>query len=122
MRNKIFRILSFVIILGGFVMILKLQTNYHKGLNDKYPLITKEDNLNSRITSLNKIKGECFIETKDNSFGISSSQNYDYKSEYIHNNIFVGDSIVKMAGSDTIYIYGQEGVKYFVHQQVINRP
>ena len=101
---------------------VKIQSTYYKGLSDKYPRITTSDSIGDKVVNLKKEKGVCFIQVKNKMFRISSSQNYDYESEYIVNNIFVGDSIVKRSGSDTIYIYGMEGVKYFVHQKVINRP
>lgn len=105
-----------------WVLAIKMDTKKGEQLRSEYRLVMLEENVNGVITSLKKIKGGCFIKFNDISIRLPSSQNYLYDDEYMHNNVFVGDSIVKNAYSDTIYIFSPKGgVKYFVQGEVVNR-
>jgi len=89
--------------------------------NKVYNDLEKCDELNGRIIDIDIIKGYCYVTTEQTKMVIHSSQNYLYSDEYISDNIFLGDSIIKDAGSDTIRIIRDRSEFYFVHKKVINR-
>ncbi|MFA9370979.1 MAG: hypothetical protein ACERIH_04660 [Labilibaculum antarcticum] len=115
-RKYIKWLLLLFIFIGG----LLIQNMFNVKRNKEFPRTEKEDKVIGRIINLKIIKGTCYVELIDSKIRISSSQNYQYHSEYIQNNIFIGDSIVKKSGSDTIRIISGNKEYLFVHGKVIN--
>jgi len=114
----------FLIIALLSIWILGIFLDSRKGaeIRNEYILVRNDDDIKLVVQKLKKIKGGCFISNNNTSIRLLSSQNYNYEDEYIHNNLFVGDSISKNAMSDTIYIFSKKGsMKYFVHGKVINQ-
>lgn len=116
-------VLAIIALFVIWLLAIKLDSKKGEEIREEYQLVQNEDEISSVVLKLKKIKGGCFIKTKDVSIRLLSSQNYLYQDEYIHNNLFAGDSISKKSMSDTIYIFSPQGeMKYFVHKKVINRP
>ena len=121
--RKEYIILTFVIMAVFFVSALIINSKKAESLRNECALVTYEATLEDVVIQMQRIRGECFITTKNGKIGLQSSQNYDYTNEYIHNNIFIGDSLLKNTNSDTIHVYSEKrGCRYFVHKQTINRP
>lgn len=121
--KKKYIILGIVAIFILWLFAIIMHGKKSEKLRAEYQLIQNKDEINAKLLKLKKIKGTCYLKTINSSLSLLSSQNYLYQDEYIHNNLFIGDSISKNAMSDTIYIFSKKGgVKYFVHKKVINRP
>ena len=121
--NKKYIVLIIVGLISIWILAIVIHSKKGGELRAEYKIIKFEDEVNSTVLKLKKIKGTCYIKTDNSSISLLSSQNYLYENEYSHNNLFLGDSIFKRAKSDTIYIFSPKGeMKYFVHEKVINRP
>lgn len=84
-------------------------------LRIEYPTVGNKDSLSGIITDFIVNRGAILI-TVNNSFKtcINPSRNYKYDPVYLYKFIFKGDSIVKNAYSDTLYIYRNNQNYYFV--------
>lgn len=95
---------------------------YQNKLYDDYSLLKYEQSVMARIADIKKIKGVSFITYSNNKrFRIESSINNQYKSEYIVDHLFLGDSIVKNSFSDTIRIFKQDETCVFIHKGMISK-
>lgn len=121
--SKKYYVLFFIILVAIWIAAITIDTKNGQNLLEEYPRINNKDEVRGIVKKIKKIKGGCFITTETEKFHLSSGQNYEYKNEYLHHNLFVGDSIIKNQYSDTIFIISSLGMeKYFVHNKVINRP
>ena len=123
MKKRSKRASTLVQIIFGFAIIVTMlivQNSINKQRSNEYEDIDESDGINCIVENVITKKGFSFITSEDKEkFLLHSSQNRNYKDEYLSENIFVGDSIVKRSGSDTIRVYRGSQQVFFVHKQVI---
>ena len=110
------------IILASAIIVstLLVQNHINRKRSAEYKEIDRSSGINCIVASVLKKKGFSYIDSDTNEkFFLHSSQNRNYKKEYLSENIFVGDSIVKHANSDTIEIYRGTEQYVFIHKQVL---
>jgi len=113
-------ILIVVLILGYFFSTLISKQTAKQFVNVKQtqnsePLIGVVKN---RILN----KGSVVVEFRNSKrYQIPSCKNENYTSSYINNFIQVGDSLSKVAFSDTLYIYRNKQRYFFVLEKVVRK-
>ena len=114
-----FRLAYAVLIVLLFIISIVVWFKHDERLHSEYPLIKRSDQIFDEVISLYKSKGGVFMTTSSGKFFIGLSQNHNYDEILLYDNIFVGDSIIKRSGSDTIHILRQDKKLIFLYNDEI---
>ena len=106
------------ILLAGIILAILITVIEHRNLlklHKEYKAVQKTDEVDGIISDLYCSKGVSFVTFDSSKFIFKSSANEQYEKVYLDRVLEVGDSINKKAGSDTIYVFKNGQVYYFVH-------
>lgn len=123
-KNK-FKVLGFFSLLVVVGIVLFIVTNKQgkdelEQIWQRYEIIEKQDNLSGQVIVIGCDKGASMVSLSNgNEVIIPNSRNYDYEKFELCCFINIGDSIVKKANNDTIYIHRGDNKYYFVHRENI---
>ena len=122
-KNKYY---IFLIIIGAvfFLFIYFLTNNYQSEKDESYKRITYTDKIAGMLEKIDDNRGVLYIDlSKGIKFSIgASTRNYNYNRNDIWGFLNKGDSIVKPANTDTIYVIRKGIVYFFVIDSVIDKP
>lgn len=115
-------IILLILLFCIWLFAIYLDTKKGEKLRNEYPVLNINQRVDSRIKSVKKIRGGCFVTTQnEDKFLIHNSRNYKYKRPGIYENLSITDSISKKQNSDTVIIYKRNGeIMFFVHKEMIN--
>ncbi|MBD3350646.1 MAG: hypothetical protein GF364_04075 [Candidatus Lokiarchaeota archaeon] len=86
-----------------------------ESLFQEYPVFNTDMYFESRIADIHIEKGVCYITTSNGiKFRLNDVRNYEDNKFIMIEEFSVGDSIVKQAGSDTIYVMKDNGRFYYI--------
>ena len=117
------RILSFIIIgLIGMIIIFVIEGIYVDNLRKEYSFdIRNEKDINEVVVKIIHWHGVTNVQLSNKKkYWIDMSYNYDYRSSFIGDNIKLGDSIIKKAHSDSLWVKSSKGEFVFVVGKRIN--
>ena len=119
--------LYIILIIAGisfFFFISFLTRNYVSEKNNEYKEISFNDNIKGVLENVGNNRGTLYIDlNKSVRFSISSATcNYNYTQPCIRNFLNIGDSIVKTANTDTIYIIRGNKTFFFIINGIIGNP
>jgi hypothetical protein len=110
-----------ILVLVGIGMLFWTLDNAYKR-DEKYPMIRTGDALNDRVTLAETNRGVVRLETSSGKkLRLPWAFNMNYEEDNICNSVSIGDSIIKIAQSDTIKIRKQDGVRVFVAETSIEK-
>ena len=111
-KMVVFYIIFFPCIIVGFIITVYISLNWQKQLNEKYPLLKRESEVNGIVTDILQQKS-AFITLNNGAYiEVRYLKNTQYKFYDFCNFIQLNDSLSKRAYSDTLYVF-REGEKYF---------
>ena len=98
----------------GFIIMIVISSIQRYQLDNKYPLMKRETEINGVI--IGKLNPKCtYITLNNNSYiRVLTLTNTQYKPNYFDFFITYGDSLSKRANSDTLYVYRGGREYYFV--------
>jgi len=104
-------IILLILLLATFFTVT--DSNRIEKLHKQYPKLTIQDCVFGKVSKLYTEKGASFITIGDKNFFIGTTSNDLYPNFYFDDILTTGDSVVKHANSDTIFIYKKKSVYYF---------
>ncbi len=114
-------ILLIVILFIGFVVMTNVITLSERQFKD-VERITYTDSITGTVISSIARKGSVVVEFKNSKrYQLPASENENYNPYYINDFIQEGDSLSKVAFSDTLYIYRNNQLYYFVLNRVVRK-
>lgn len=97
----------------GFIIMVVIGIYLQKKQWGNYPMVTYQSEINGEISKKRVNRGGTMAEFKNGQkFSFPSSDNLNYNQYFIGKFINRGDSLVKLAFSDSIFIY-RNNSKYF---------
>jgi len=115
-KNRIFFILLMITIVAVFsvISITKLDKESKK-LDEQYPVLENYNTITGIVMHLFSEHGHIYITLTDSiKYLIAHSINYNYSPYFLDDFIIIGDSLVKHAGSDTLFVYRNKEEYYFL--------
>ena len=98
-----------------FILTTKDDKEKYESIKQKYKLINTKDVVSAKITTIDCNKGASIISlTKGGEIIIPTSRNYDYEIFELCCFLNTNDSIQKKAGTDTMHVFREAQVFYFV--------
>ena len=114
-------IIIFLVVFTIGYLITRKQTIQQKNYYDNYPLLERKTEYKGRIVQKHYTHGRTFFGFKNGTkHSIPWAYNYDYKTYFIGDYLISGDSILKPANSDTLFIYRGDKKYYFILEKRIN--
>lgn len=114
-------IIIFSIVFTIGYLITRKQTIQQKDYYDNYSLLERKHKYKGRIIKKHYTHGRTFVEFQNGTkHSIPWAYNYDYKAYFIADFLLSGDSILKPANSDTLFIYREHKEYYFILEKRIN--
>ncbi len=110
-----------IVIVLFFLISVTISVLYNRKLHDEYTLVLRTHHLSGQVGNVRIHKGTCFLVVGPNKWIIRSSENLNYNPVYLADHLLVGDSIVKHAGSDTIFIFQPASKLVFIHEGLIKK-
>ena len=108
--------LAFIIYSSHYVLIEINQKNR------SYPRININNEISGTITQFYSDRGQSYVYIDDTTKAwLIHSRNYAFEKAWLDDFIQVGDSISKVRGSDTLFIYRHSKKYYFVLGEFINK-
>jgi hypothetical protein len=108
---------SFVVILGGGILIIELLKN------SVYDLVERKTLLKEEILKIRPSHGSCYIElTNERKVLMPQSKNYFYSPPGFSELASIGDSLVKDTNSDTVYLIKSNTKLIFRVGSALNLP
>lgn len=97
----------------GFIIMVVIGIYLLKKQRENYPLVTYQAEIKGEISKTRVNRGGTMAEFKNGQkFSLPSSDNLNYEQYFIGEFINRGDSLIKPAFSDSIFIY-RNNTKYF---------
>lgn len=110
-----FIVLCIVSMLSFAVFFTIYDFNNVKKLHQEFDKVEINDSLNGIINDIYTSKGASFITLKcEKKIFLKTSFNYQNENGYLDKSLKIGDSILKNAGSDTLFIIKPEKTEYFI--------
>ena len=120
-RNLIYVIILLSI---GSIIGIYLMDEYVDKLNEEYSINIKgSGKIHSKVIKIIPWHGVTnIVLSNSEKYWIEPSRNYNLDNIFIDDNINVGDSIIKKADSDSLWIISSKGKFVFVVGEWINKP
>ena len=117
-------ILVFIIIVAGSIIGISLMHFYVNRLSSEYSTdIRSVSKINAIIVKIVPWHGITNVELSNgNKYKINHSRNYVYSNPFFGDNIKLGDSIIKKANSDSLWVKSSKGEFIFIVGEWINKP
>ena len=110
------------LMLVGTIVILILMFGVNYALKSKYPILTNEQRVFGKVTSLAKYQSVLLVQLDDSvRIMIPASRNYDYDPPQLQHLLKTGDVISKKASNDTISLRRGRDSFFFLLGKQINR-
>ena len=111
-----------IIVIGAIIFERQLQEQAREDKKD-YPELKHTEELSAVVTSKRCEMGQALIKFSDGSrYWLVHSRNYSYTPEYLCQFLTIGDSLLKKANSDTLYILRSNNEFHFVLGEDIDEP
>ena len=124
--NKQYRVNRIIYILVLFAILsligIHIMNIYVDNLSKEYSFdIRNEKDINEEVVKIIPWHGVTNVQLSNGKkYWIDMSYNYDYRSSFIGDNIKLGDSIIKKANSDSLWVKSSKGEFVFVVGERIN--
>ena len=120
--NRIIYIFVLFAILG--LIGIHIMNNYVDNLSKEYSIdIRSVSKINATIVKIVPWHGITYVELSNgNKYMINHSRNYAYSNPFFGDNIIIGDSIIKKANSDSLWVKSLKGEFIFIVGECINKP
>jgi hypothetical protein len=110
--NKIGKFYAIIIL--GFIIMIAIGIPIQKNIWNNYPKVQYQTEIKGEIYRIRNNRG-VFGELKSGQkFFFTSTSNYNYKPSFISDFISRGDSILKPANSDSIFVFKDDEKFFFI--------
>lgn len=125
MTNRTFIRILFFLISACVVVYLyfRFELSQINKLSNNFEILKESDEINGPVQNIKKRKGICYIIVDYDSIILRPSANYNYKNEYLIDNISLYDSVVKKSDTDSIFIIKENSGRRleFIHNRSIEK-
>ncbi|RCW38859.1 hypothetical protein DFO77_10213 [Marinilabilia salmonicolor] len=104
----------FGLLILGFILMAVFGIFLQKKRMERYPMVTYQSELKGEISEIRINRGTLAEFKNGQKFSLPSSDNLSYTPYFIGRFINRGDSLVKSAFSDSIFIYRNKKKYYFI--------
>ncbi|MFZ7132903.1 MAG: hypothetical protein ACOWWR_11135 [Eubacteriales bacterium] len=104
----------FGLLILGFILMAVFGVFLQKKRMERYPMVTYQSELKGEISEIRINRGTLAEFKNGQKFSLPSSDNLSYTPYFIGRFINRGDSLVKSAFSDSIFIYRNKKKYYFI--------
>lgn len=115
-KNRIIIVLIMCAGVATYSLLSIIRTDKANADRDKlYSILDSSNYFSGKIIDFYSERGHVYITLNDSKrYLIEHSRNYNYKSYFLNSYLNVGDSLVKLQGSDTLYIYRAGKKSFFI--------